>query len=51
MRSRVSVRGETLPQAIWPHLADGAPDSPVPQSQKPYFLFSAVFQIGFHSNL
>jgi hypothetical protein len=27
------------------------PDSPVPQGQKPYFLFSAVFQIGFRSNL
>jgi hypothetical protein len=40
-----------FPGPAWPDLAEGAPDSPVPQGQKPYFLLYAVFQIGFRSNL
>jgi hypothetical protein len=51
LRSRVSVWGNPSHGPAWPHLAKGAPDSPVPQGQKPYFLFYAVFQIGFRSNL
>jgi hypothetical protein len=43
--------GKPFPGPAWPHLTEGAPDSPVPHSQKPYILFSAVFQIGFRSNL
>jgi hypothetical protein len=43
--------GNPSPGPAWPHLAEGAPDSPVPQGQKPYFLFYAVFQIGFRFNL
>jgi hypothetical protein len=46
-----SARGNPSPGPAWPHLAEGAPDNPVPQGQKPYFLFSAIFQIGFRSNL
>ena len=49
--SRVSVWGNPSPGPAWPHLAEGAPDNPVPQGQKPYFLFYVVFQIGFRSNL
>jgi hypothetical protein len=51
LRSRVSAWGSPSPRPVWPHLAEGAPDSPVPQGQKPYFLFYVVFQIGFRSNL
>jgi hypothetical protein len=40
-----------FPGPAWPYLAEGAPDSPVPQGQKPYFLLYVVFQIGFRSNL
>jgi hypothetical protein len=43
--------GKSFPGPAWPHLAEGAPDCPVPQGQKPYFLFCVVFQIGFRSNL
>jgi hypothetical protein len=50
-RSWVSEWGKPSPGPAWPHLAEGAPDSPVPQGQKPYFLIYAVFQIGFRSNL
>jgi hypothetical protein len=51
LRSWVSEWGNPSPGPAWPHLAEGAPDSPVPQGQKPYFLFSVVFQFGFRSNL
>jgi hypothetical protein len=51
LRSRVFAWGNPSPGLAWPHLAEGASDSSVPQSQKPYFLFSAVFQIDFCSNL
>jgi hypothetical protein len=52
------LRGKTLPQGhlgpTWQRVhrtVRCTSDSPVPQGQKPYFLFSAVFQIGFRSNL
>jgi hypothetical protein len=47
LRSRVSAWGNPSPRPAWPHLAEGAPDSPVPQSQKPYFLFFAIFKSVF----
>jgi hypothetical protein len=34
-RSLVSMNGSVFPGPTWPHLAEGAPDSPVPQGQKP----------------
>jgi hypothetical protein len=43
--------GEAFPWSSLAHLAEGAPDSPVPQGQKPYFLLYDVFQIDFRSNL
>jgi hypothetical protein len=36
LASRVSTWGNASPGLAWPHLAEGAPDSPVPQSQKTY---------------
>jgi hypothetical protein len=50
-RSRVFCSGKAFPWASLAPPGEGAPDSPVPQGQKPYFLFSADFQIGFRSNL
>jgi hypothetical protein len=51
LHSRVSAWGNPSLGPAWPHLVEGAPDSLVPQGQKPYFLFYAVFQIGFRSTL
>jgi hypothetical protein len=43
--------GNSSPGPAWPHLAEGALDSLVPQGQKPHFLIYVVFQIGFGSIL
>jgi hypothetical protein len=47
LRCRVSAWGNPSPGPAWPHLAESAPDSPVPQGQKPYFLFYVVFNSVF----
>jgi hypothetical protein len=47
LRSRVSTWRRIFPGPAWPHLAEGAPDSPVHQGQKPYFMIFSCFSNRF----